>query len=119
MMRIALILALTTVLSACTNGGLLVQPTNTNDSTSTTPVSLAGRRFFPADNPWNRDVSADAIDPNSANLISTCGASASLHPDFGTSYLGTPIGMPYVIVRGTQAKVPVTFQYNTESDPGP
>lgn len=118
-MRIALILALTTVLAACTNGGLLVQPTNTNDSTSTTPVSLAGRRFFPADNPWNRDVSADAVDPNSANLIATCGAAASLHPDFGTSYLGSPIGMPYVIVRGTQARVPVTFQYNTESDPGP
>jgi hypothetical protein len=118
MMRIALILALVSILGACTNGGLLVQP-NPQDSTAATPGSLAGRRFFPADNPWNRDISADAVDPNSAALISTCGASATLHPDFGTSYLGSPIGMPYVIVRGTQAKVPVTFQYNTESDPGP
>lgn len=118
-MRIAVLLTLMAVLGACSNGGLLVQPTSTGDSTATTPGSLAGRRFFPADNPWNRDVSADAVDPNSSALISTCGSSATLHPDFGTTYLGGPIGMPYIVVRSTQTKVPVSFQYNTESDPGP
>lgn len=75
--------------------------------------------MFPADNPWNRDVSADPVDPNSNALISTCGASATLHPDFGTTYLGAPIGFPYVLVRSSQKKVPVTFQHSDESDPGP
>ncbi len=84
------------------------------------PVApLAGRRIFPADDPWNREVSADPVDPNSNALIATCGSSATLHPDFGTSYSGGPIGMPYVVVRGNQPKVPVSFQYNSESDQGP
>jgi hypothetical protein len=32
---------------------------------------------------------------------------------------GAPNGIPYVVVAGSQAKVPVTFQYDDESDPGP
>ena len=32
---------------------------------------------------------------------------------------GGPIGIPYVTVPGTQAKVPVSFTYAHESDPGP
>ena len=32
---------------------------------------------------------------------------------------GAPIGIPYVVVPGTQKKVPVTFKYADESDPGP
>lgn len=118
-MRTTLVLAITVTLSGCGNSTSVIDTTLPQDSVSITPGSLAGRRFFPADNPWNRDVSADAVDPNSAALISTCGSSATLHPDFGTSYLGGPIGMPYIIVRSTQAKVPVSFQYNSESDPGP
>lgn len=105
--------------TACANGGSVDNPTDPGDTATTNPGSLSGRRFFPADNPWNRDVSADAVDPNSAALIATCGSSAALHPDFGTSYLGSPIGIPYVVVRSAQPKVPVTFQYSSESDPGP
>ena len=81
--------------------------------------SLSGRRMFPADNAWNRDVSSDPVDPNSATLIATCGSAASLHPDFGTVWDGAPIGIPFATVRGTQPKVPVTFDYDDESDPGP
>jgi hypothetical protein len=36
------------------------------------------------------------------------------HPDFGSVY-----GIPYVVVPGTQPLVPVTFDYASESDPGP
>ena len=82
-------------------------------------ISIAGRRMFPADNPWNRDVSSDAVDPASDVLIGTCGADAQLHPDFGTTWDGGPIGIPFVVVRGSQARVPVTFDYDDESDPGP
>lgn len=80
---------------------------------------ITGRRMFPADNPWNRDISSEPVDPASDVLINTCGASAQLHPDFGTTWLGAPIGIPYVVVRGSQQKVAVSFYYADESDPGP
>jgi hypothetical protein len=81
---------------------------------------LGGRTIFPADNAWNADISAEPVDSNSATYIASCGASSPLHPDFGTVYNGAPNGIPYVVVHGTQAMVPVTFSlYGDESDPGP
>lgn len=81
-------------------------------------ASLNGRRPFPDDNPWNRDVSGDPVDPGSAALVASCG-DRGLHPDFGTVWNGAPNGIPYVVVGGGQARVPVTFGYADESDPGP
>lgn len=81
-------------------------------------ASLDGRRPFPADNPWNADVSGARVDPRSAALIASCGG-GSLHPDFGTVWQGAPIGIPYLVVGAGQARVPVTFEYAGESDPGP
>jgi hypothetical protein len=98
-------------LSACTDG----QGPGSGDE----PPPLPARSVFPPDNPWNRDISADPVDPNSDNLIAACGAARSLHPDFGTTYDGAPWGIPFVTVRGTQARIPVTFDYADESDPGP
>ena len=83
-------------------------------------ASLNGKRLFPADNAWNRDVSAEPVDPNSANLIASIGLNTTLHPDFGTVWNGAPNGIPYVVVSGSQTKVPITFTaYGDESDPGP
>ena len=82
-------------------------------------ASLGGARPFPADNPWNTDISKLPVDPNSANLIASMGLDTGLHPDFGTVWQGAPIGIPYVVVSGQQKKVPVTFRYAAESDPGP
>ncbi|HEU0298619.1 MAG TPA: hypothetical protein VFR37_04175 [Longimicrobium sp.] len=82
-------------------------------------ASLNGRRPFPSDNPWNQDVSGEPVDPSSAALIAACGADRGLHPDFGTVWNGAPNGIPYVVVSGSQARVPVTFGYDDESDPGP
>ena len=76
--------------------------------------SLAGRQIFPATNWWNQDVSAAPLDSSSAAYISWIGATKSLHPDFGPP----PYGIPYVVVAGDQARVPVTFQYASESDTG-
>lgn len=81
--------------------------------------SMPARTVFPADNAWNRDISAEPVDPNSANLIAACGATRSLHPDFGTTYDGVAWGIPFITVRGNQARVPVSFYYDDESDPGP
>lgn len=83
-------------------------------------ASLNGRRPFPDDNPWNRDVSGDAVDPASATLLASCGGlDRGLHADFGTVWNGAPNGIPYVVVSGSQGKVPVAFGYHDESDPGP
>jgi hypothetical protein len=82
-------------------------------------ASLGGKRVFPPDNPWNQDISQLPVDPNSATLIASIGADRPLHPDFGTVYAGAPNGIPYVVVPGTQPRVPVRFDYAEESDPGP
>jgi len=82
-------------------------------------VSVGGRRPFPDDNPWNQDVLQEPVDPNSAALIASIGLDTGLHADFGTVWNGAPNGIPYVVVPGTQPKVPVRFEYADESDPGP
>ena len=74
---------------------------------------------LPADNAWNARVDALPRHPNSDAYISTIGATRGIHPDFGTVYEGAPIGIPYVTVPGTQPRVPVSFDYEDESDPGP
>ena len=75
--------------------------------------------ILPPSNPWNTDVSAFPLRTNSDTYIDNIGRSEHLHPDFGTIWNGAPIGIPYVIVNGSQPKVPVTFDYWDESDPGP
>jgi hypothetical protein len=82
-------------------------------------ASLGGKRIFPADNPWNQDISRLPVDPRSETLVRSIGLDKPLHPDFGTVYNGNPIGIPYIVVPGTQPGVPVRFEYVDESDPGP
>src|SRR5262245_20736259 len=83
-------------------------------------ASLHGKLPFPADNSWNQDISMMAVDPNSANLIASIGLNTGLHPDFGTVYNGAPNGIPYIVVAGAQAPVPINWTaYGDESDPGP
>jgi hypothetical protein len=82
--------------------------------------TIGSRLVFPADNPWNTDISAQPVDPNSATLLTNCGGvGRKVHADFGTVWDGAPNGIPYVLVGGTQPKVPVSFDYDDESDPGP
>jgi hypothetical protein len=74
---------------------------------------------FPADNPWNWDISAAPIHPNSDAYIASilAGGNETLHPDFGSD---PEYGIPYVIVDAEQPSVPITFTaYGDESDPGP
>lgn len=82
-------------------------------------VSLQGKRVFTPDDPWNRDISREPVDPDSDALIASIGANRPLHPDFGASLGGKPFGIPYVVVPGNQPKVPVKFDYADESSPGP
>jgi hypothetical protein len=96
-------------------GGSTVTFTATGNGTP----SLRGRRPFPGSNAWNADISAEPVDPNSAALIASCGGGRVLHPDFGTVWNGAPNGIPFIVVHGSQARVPVSFRYASESDPGP
>jgi hypothetical protein len=83
--------------------------------------SFGGFLPFPADNLWNKDISASAVDPNSAAIINYIGSTIGVHPDFGSGqYQGSYIGIPYTVVNGSQALANVTFNaYGDESDPGP
>jgi hypothetical protein len=84
-------------------------------------ASLNGFRPFPADSLWNTDISGAPLDPNSDGIINFIGTSVGLHPDFGAGqYQGSNIGIPYVVVGGSQALADVNFTtYGDESDPGP
>jgi len=84
------------------------------------PPVVAGCDLFPADNIWNTPIDTLPVDANSDAYIATVGADTNLHPDFGSGlWDGGPIGIPYVDVPGTQAKVNVVFDYDEESDDGP
>jgi len=80
---------------------------------------IDGCQVFPSDNIWNTTVDGLPVDSNSDSYIDTIGATAFVHPDFGTFWEGAPIGIPWVNVPGSQPKVPVTFLYEDESDSGP
>jgi hypothetical protein len=75
---------------------------------------------FPKTNPWNRRVDRLPVAPNSPALIRSIGLGTGLHSDFGSGlWEGSPIGIPITVVRGSQRKVRVRFEYADESDRGP
>jgi hypothetical protein len=84
---------------------------------------LAGRQVFSASNWWNVDISGAPVDARSAQLIDFISGRTPanrtpvrrLHPDFGPP----PYGIPYVVVAGDQARIPLTLvAYADESDTG-
>jgi hypothetical protein len=81
-----------------------------------TSPTIGGCPVFPADNPWNQDVSKLPLDPRSADYIRSIGG-GDLHPDFGGD---GQYGIPYEVVPASQPKVRTRFvDYPDESDPGP
>ncbi len=77
-------------------------------------------QIFPPDNPWNTDISAYPVHPNSDHFLASIGLDRGLHPDFGTVWNGAPNGIPYVLVNDAQPEVRIRFRaYKDESDPGP
>jgi hypothetical protein len=84
------------------------------------PPKVRSCSVFPADNPWNTDVSGYAVHADSDTFIDSIGRDGHVHPDFGTVWDGAPIGIPYVVVDASQADVTITYTaYGDESDPGP
>jgi hypothetical protein len=79
----------------------------------------AGCPIFPASNPWNARVDRLPVARDSARYIAAIGLGGVVHPDFGTRYAGAPNGIPYIVVSHRTRRVPVHFQYASESDRGP
>ncbi len=101
-------------------------PTGTGSTSPTSAVgaqpSIAGCPVFPADNAWNRDISAAPVHALSAGYIASMGSGTALHPDWSSTSQngGNGYGIPITLVPGTQPKVPITFvDYPSEADPGP
>jgi hypothetical protein len=82
--------------------------------------TIAGCPVFPASNPWNQRVDKLPVAPNSAEIIRSIGIDDPAHADFGSGlWEGSPIGIPYNVVSGSEPKVHVRFEYADESDKGP
>jgi hypothetical protein len=78
------------LLAACNSSGQAPVSTPTGPSGGTPPpngsvASIGGCQVFPADNAWNRDVSADPVDPASSALLARMSPGSALHLDLGTT----------------------------------
>jgi hypothetical protein len=104
----------------------IVTPTDEGNSggsgANCTPTKAAAENIslFPADNPWNKDISASPVDPFNTQIIAGISA-PSVKADFGSGlWNNAPIGIPYVVVCGSQPKNTIFYtDYGDESDPGP
>jgi len=107
--------AVAVIVAACQPIPAPAPPRRTGDQNG----SLGACPVFPANNPWNTDVSTMPLDPGSAAYITRIQADGAdfLHADFGG---GGTYGIPYVTVPGNEPRVPINFwQYPGESNPGP
>jgi hypothetical protein len=97
------------LLVGCGGGGKGGGGPDLGDNVGSCPI-------FPADNPWNQDISSAPLDPKSDAYIASIGMTTGVHAD----YDAVGDGIPFVLVPGSQAKVPIMLgAYASESDPGP
>jgi hypothetical protein len=81
---------------------------------------MAGCPMLPSNHIWNTPVDGLPVAANSAAYVEAIGGDRWLHADFGSGdYRGAPIGIPFTVVAGQQRRVPVSFRYSEQSDPGP
>jgi hypothetical protein len=79
-----------------------------------------GCPLFPATSHWNQRVDRLPVARNSDAIVRAIGAGDHVHADFGSGlWEGGPIGIPFTVVRKSQPKVRVSFEYAFESDKGP
>ena len=84
--------------------------------------TLLGQQLFPADYPWNQNISNAPVAANSAAIISHIGSSIGIHPDWGedsASNGSNPLyGIPFNVVHGNSASLVnvIIDNYPDESD---
>lgn len=85
-----------------------------------TKAAAESIQVFPIDNPWNKDISAEPVDPYNLQIIAAI-SSNIIKADFGSGlWNGAPIGIPYIVVCSNQPKIAINFtDYGDESDSGP
>jgi len=72
---------------------------------------LAALRVYPKNNPWNEDISARPVHPDSDKIIAAVGAARRI---------GYNLDMGFILVPADQKRVDVTIKgYGDESDKGP
>ena len=107
--------------SVTQTGGAGTGATGTGGGSNASQVGkIGGCTIFPADNPWNQDVSKLQLHASSATYISNMNPSRGMHPDWGnasTDFYGIPFS------SGTGATPqPLTWTESwgaTESDTNP
>ena len=115
----------TVTIASCSKKNVLedkvVNPPGGGGTTCTaTKTAAENIQIFPADNPWNKDIDAAAVDPYNTQIIAGIAAPV-IKADFGSGlWQGAPIGIPYLVVCGSQPKVAINYtDYGNESDSGP
>lgn len=110
------------LLSGCKKN---VSPKNANNdppnaACNATRSDAENIAIFPANNPWNLDVSTAAVDPYDSLIIAGFSSNV-LKADFGSGlWNNAPIGIPYIVVCGNQPRLAINYtDYGDESDPGP
>jgi hypothetical protein len=86
--------------------------------------TLLGQQVFPADYPWNQNISNAPLVSNSAAIISHIGGTIKIHPDWGddsASNGSNPLyGIPFNVVHGNSPSVTkvnvIIDNYPGESD---
>jgi hypothetical protein len=74
---------------------------------------------FPKSSHWNRRVDRLPVHSRSSQIVGSIGRDENAHADFGSgTYNGGPIGIPYRTVSRRTKRVPVSFEYASESDRG-
>jgi hypothetical protein len=79
---------------------------------------------LPDDDVWNTRVDHLPVHSRSSDFVASIGATATLHPDFGSGVWPpgstSPIGIPYLEVGPNEPVVSMNYDaYGSESDPGP
>jgi hypothetical protein len=82
-----------------------------------TTAALAGCPLFGAGFSTNQRVDALPVASNSSAIVRSIGVDDGFHADFGSGlWEGSPIGIPYTVVKRTTARRRVRFDYSGESD---
>ncbi len=95
-------------------------PTATPSFALNPSPKIGGCNVFPANSIFNTPIDTLPVDSHSDAYVNSIGANTGVHPDFGAGlWEGAKIGIPYNVVPRTQALLPVSFGYASESDRGP